>query len=118
MVSNMVINLLLIIPLRHVGLALATSIAAFINAGLLLQGLLRADVLRLSPLFWWLLLRIALATLVMGLALLLLEQPTEVWLASSDAWRVAYLLGECLAGGLIYLMVAWAVGLRPAQFRA
>ena len=118
MVSNMVINLLLIIPLRHVGLALATSIAAFVNAGLLLQGLLRTGVLRLSAVFWWLLLRVALATLAMGLALLLLEQPTEVWLASSDAWRVAYLLGECLAGGLVYLMVAWAVGLRPAQFRA
>ncbi|MBF0195015.1 MAG: murein biosynthesis integral membrane protein MurJ [Magnetococcales bacterium] len=39
MVSNMVLNIILMIPLQHAGLALATTIAAFLNAFLLLRGL-------------------------------------------------------------------------------
>ena len=50
MVVNMVLNLLFVLPLMHywnaghMGLALATSVAAFLNAGLLLRGLLRSGV--------------------------------------------------------------------------
>lgn len=52
MAANMVLNLVLVIPLHyywqigHVGLALATSLAAFINAGLLFRGLRRDEVIR------------------------------------------------------------------------
>ena len=35
MFANIILNLILIIPLAHAGLALATSLATFINAGLL-----------------------------------------------------------------------------------
>lgn len=52
MVSNMVMNLILVVPLHflwqigHVGLALATSLSAFVNAGLLYRGLRREKVYR------------------------------------------------------------------------
>ena len=36
MLCNMVLNAILIFPLAHAGLALATSISAYVNAGLLL----------------------------------------------------------------------------------
>ena len=39
LVANLVLNLALVVPLAHAGLALATSLAAFINAGLLYRGL-------------------------------------------------------------------------------
>ena len=48
MVANMVMNLCFTLPLMHfwnighVGLALATSLAAMLNAGLLFRGLLRS----------------------------------------------------------------------------
>lgn len=38
---NLVLNLILMFPLAHVGLALATSISAWLNAGLLMRGLYR-----------------------------------------------------------------------------
>ncbi|MDG2271082.1 MAG: murein biosynthesis integral membrane protein MurJ, partial [Halioglobus sp.] len=55
MVANMVMNLLFTLPLMylwnigHVGLALATSAAAIMNAGLLLRGLLRAGFYEFQP---------------------------------------------------------------------
>jgi len=44
MVTNMVFNLLLFFPLKHVGLALATSISAIVNATLLFSSLKKAGV--------------------------------------------------------------------------
>jgi len=46
MAINMVLNLSLIWSLQHAGLALATSLAAFVNAGLLFMGLYRQGVYR------------------------------------------------------------------------
>lgn len=43
--ANMVLNFLLVWQLKHAGLALATSLSAFINAGLLWYGLRKAGVL-------------------------------------------------------------------------
>ena len=49
MVANMVFNLVLIFPFAHVGLAAATSMSAFLNAGLLLYGLLKIGVFKWQP---------------------------------------------------------------------
>ena len=46
--TNLILNLTLIWFLQHVGLALATSLSAFINAGLLFRGLVRQKVLLAS----------------------------------------------------------------------
>jgi putative peptidoglycan lipid II flippase len=117
MVSNMVLNLILLIPLAHVGLALATSVSAFINAGLLGWGLRRQAGLRLEPGWAGFLLRIALALLGMLLVLQLLARPAELWMAWPDLQRVLWLGLTCAAGGLAYLLLLWAVGLRLAHFR-
>ena len=69
LVSNMILNALLIVWLGHIGLALATSASAFINAFLLWRRLRKDEVYR--PLSGWskLALQIALATVVMALEL-------------------------------------------------
>lgn len=118
MVSNIVINLMLIVPLKHVGLALSTAIAAFINAGLLLQGLLRRKVLVFSAEFWTLLIRLAVANVVMIGVLFVLHQPTQTWLEWSDFWRVLHLLWRCVVGAVAYFAALWACGLRPRHFQA
>ena len=46
LVSNMILNALLIVWLGHIGLALATSASAFINAFLLWRRLRRDEVYR------------------------------------------------------------------------
>jgi putative peptidoglycan lipid II flippase len=48
MVSNMVFNLMLVWHFKHVGLALASTLSAFLNAGLLYWGLHKTGVYRLQ----------------------------------------------------------------------
>ncbi len=49
MIANMGLNLIFIVPLAHAGLALATALSAFLNAGLLARGLRRQGVLIFQP---------------------------------------------------------------------
>ncbi len=118
MVSNMVLNLILIIPLAHVGLALATSISAFLNAGLLLRGLVRQGAITLSSGWTGYLLRVGTGCIAMLVVLKLLNQPDSQWLAYNDLARVMHLLLVCAAGAAAYFVTLGVLGFRPAQFRA
>jgi len=117
MVSNMVLNLVLLIPLAHVGLALATSISAFINAGLLWRGLYRQAGIAVLPGWGLLLLRVAFALLCMLLVLGVLSRTDAAWIAWSDLQRATWLTLVCASGGLAYLAALWVAGLRIAHFR-
>jgi len=64
--ANMILNLVLVFPLAHAGLALATSLAAFFNASLLLFALLKTKIYRPSQGWRLLLLRITLAASAMA----------------------------------------------------
>jgi putative peptidoglycan lipid II flippase len=118
MVTNMVLNLLLILPLAHVGLALATSIAAFLNAGLLLQGLVRQSAITLAGDWLSYLLKVVLACAVMWGVVVLFNAPDAQWLAWRDLSRVIHLGGICLAGAASYFVALGILGFRPAHFRA
>ncbi len=117
MVSNMVLNLILLVPLAHVGLALATSISAFINAGLLWWGLHRGAGIAMVPGWGRLLLRVGFALLCMVAVLGLLARPDAVWIAWPDLQRVVWLGLVCVAGGFSYLLALWLAGVRLAHFR-
>ena len=117
MAANMVLNLILIWPLQHAGLALATSISAFMNAGLLFAGLYRLGVYR--PLAGWgvLGLRLLLANAAMVVVILWLGSAVDSWLEWS-VWQRTWQLGIlCVAGGLVYFIVLLAAGLRPRHLR-
>lgn len=117
MVSNMVLNLLLLIPLAHVGLALATSLSAFLNAALLWWGLHKGAGLALRPGWGGFLLRITIALACMLAILASLARPDTVWVAWTDPQRAFWLVLTCCGGGLGYLLALWLVGLRVAHFR-
>ena len=98
MVANMVLNVAFVVPLvvyldlGHVGLALATSVAAYLNAGFLWRGLRRAGVYRFDPAWRAFLPRLLAATAAMLLPLLWLSPPAAVWLpgaGSSAPWSWA-----------------------------
>jgi putative peptidoglycan lipid II flippase len=115
MLANMVMNLLFVLPLHHflqlghVGLSLATSAAAYLNAGLLLHGLIKRDIYRLQRDFTADAARIAVAALAMC-ALLLPALPLLADLAAMH-WgeRVLRLAGVCVAGALLYFVVLLAL---------
>ena len=124
MAANMVMNLLLVLPLMyywnigHLGLALATSLAAYLNAGLLLRTLLRTGVFRLQP--GWRLYgaRLLLATTAMGVALWWLVPEHAVWLDWSWQRRAGEMALVCGAGISVYFAVHMLCGTRLRHLRA
>jgi putative peptidoglycan lipid II flippase len=117
MASNMAMNLLFIIPLAHVGLALATSLAAFLNAGLLLRALSQRGLTDFGSDWLRFALRVAAAIAAMILVLFLLHRPDSDWIAWGDARRITWLLMTCGLGGAAYLLMLWLGGMRIRHFR-
>ena len=124
MVANMGLNLLFVLPLMrlwgvgHLGLALATSCSALLNASLLLRGLHREGVCRWYPGWVAYLRRLLLATLAMGALLLWLLPAPARWLAWDWWQRGAAIAALCLAGLATYLLAHWLLGTRVSQLRA
>ncbi len=116
MVANMLLNLLLIWWLAHAGLALATSLAAYLNAGLLLVGLRRSGVYIPEAGWFRLWLKVGAGCVVMGAVLWTMSPSLDVWLVASSARRVAWLAGTILAGALSYASVLFLLGFRPRHF--
>lgn len=123
MAVNMVFNLMLVIPFHylwqigHVGLALATSLAAFLNAGLLYRGLRKQGVYQ--PILGWgaYLLRLLFANGLMVVVLLGSFFFVSDWSVLSLWERVAGIAVICGLGLTVYLLALLAVGLRLRHFR-
>ena len=123
MVANMVFNLILVVPLHmslkmgHVGLALATALAAWVNAGLLARGLLKQRIYIPQPGWRAFALKLTLACTAMGSLLWLADPGDAVWLGWSWWQRVPVLLALCGAGIAVYAGVLFAMGLRIKDLR-
>lgn len=118
MVSNIVLNLSLVWSLAHAGLALATSLAAFVNAGLLLRGLRRQSVY--TPRAGWPLLfaRVLFSGTVMTGVLWWGSGSLEQWLAWSALARAEHLALWVVVGAVLYFLTLLLTGVRPAHLRA
>jgi len=108
MVANMVLNLILIWPLAHAGLALATSLAALLNAGLLYRGLRTQGVFQPQPGWGSFLLRIGIASTCMVLLLWWGSGPLSLWL-SMDTWERALHLSGWIAAGFVVYFASLAI---------
>ena len=117
MAANMVFNLILVFPLQHAGLALATALSAFLNAGLLYRGLHRDGVYQ--PAEGWLayLIRLILANLAMASALLWLVADIDQWLAWSLWQRVSQTAFLVFTGIGIYGATLLISGVRLRHLR-
>jgi len=100
-------------PGAHVGLAAASSAAAWLNAGLLWRHLAR-DRLGPRPMSRavWL---SPVAALAMGAVVVVMAPPGIEWLNWPLAQRLAWLTGLILAGALVYAAILLAGGIRPGQ---
>jgi len=123
MVVNMVLNIAFVLPLHfywqigHVGLALATSLAAYVNSYLLYRGLRRLGVYRQHHGWSALSLQMLCANVAMVLVLLALMAlwPSWVeWSAGQRVWRLALV---CAAGALVYANGLLLTGFKPANLR-
>lgn len=122
MVANMALNLLFVVPMvwagwqgPHAGLALATALAAWLNAGLLFHRLHRDGVYQAQPGWTRLLVQILLAALLMGGLLWWGLGELELWTQWDSARRIKQLLLWVPLGAMSYLAVLLLLGVRPRQ---
>jgi putative peptidoglycan lipid II flippase len=112
---NIILSLLLVVPLKHVGLALSISLAAFLNAGMLFFLLRRRNIYQPSPGWWLFLARVFFASVVMGAVLYWGAGDVDNWLQASG-WQRAYRLSIwVVTGAAVYLLTVLAIGVRLAQ---
>lgn len=116
---NIVFALLLFPSMRHVGLALATSIAAWVNVILLVVGLRRNDFLDLNRLLVSKTARTLIASILMGLTIWFLHRAIAGlgWFSadSGTLLRISGLAVLVAAGAAIYAGVA--LGLKATSVR-
>ncbi len=112
MFSNIVMNLIFIGPLAHAGLALATSLAAFINAGLLFYFLRKGQFY--IPEDGWLIFtfRIVFASSVMAALIFFVSPAVSLWTDWDLITRVMQLSLWIIVGGMSYFAALWLTGLR------
>ncbi|WP_038053710.1 murein biosynthesis integral membrane protein MurJ [Thermomonas fusca] len=124
-VCNVLLTIVLTLPLwlhdvpgAHGGIALATGLSGIINAWLLWRYLKRAGLMRPQPgwaRFW---MQLGLACAVMSAVVLGLRWQIGDWTAiDSLLHRALLLLAVIAAGGVSYLLVLLALGLRPRDLR-
>ena len=123
MAANMVMNVLFVLPLMlwnigHVGLALATSLAAVLNAALLLRGLLRAGFYRFQPGWGVFLLRVVVAVAVMVTVLWWITPEVAVRSDWNRHRRILNILGLRLVGVGVYFAGLILLGTKFGQLRS
>jgi putative peptidoglycan lipid II flippase len=111
-VSNMLMSVTLVMFYQHVGLALATSLAAFVNAGLLLSALLKEGAFKPQRGWFIFLVKVLVANLSVGV-IYFYDYPPLQWYEWGAFDRVLHLTLEILAVILLYVTTAFLLGIRP-----
>ena len=124
LVSNMLLNVVFVGGLIwsgfngvHMGLALASSAAAYLNAVLLYSALRRQGVYTPGAAWGRFWVSVFLATIVMAMALWWLSPGLQSWLDESVWQRITRLAPLVIGGGLVYLVALYVTGNRPNDFR-
>jgi len=124
MITNMVMNIIFVVPMviydyeaPHVGLAIATSCSAYLNAFMLYRGLRKIAVLRPTPGWAKLFVQITVAVTCMAALLIFITPALAQWSQWHLVERVSTLLGVITTAGLLYFAVLALLGIRPEQLQ-
>lgn len=116
MLVNTFFCLVLIKPLAHAGLALASSLAGWMNALTLLALLIKRAIYRPAPKWFRYGLQLLFANGFLAISLLLLREAHD-WEALSVLPRIVYLTLDVLLSIFIYFACLYLLGIRLKQFR-
>ena len=116
LIVTQLLNLAFIGPLRHAGLALAISVGACINAGLLFYQLRKQDLFQPQPGWTAFLFKLIVAVLVMSGVLLGLMHFMPAWDQGGMLERLLRLGGLVAAGVVTYFSVLLLLGFRLKDF--
>ncbi|MXZ44087.1 MAG: murein biosynthesis integral membrane protein MurJ [Gammaproteobacteria bacterium] len=112
---NIVVSLLLFKFIHHVGIAIATTVAAIVHATLLMSGLMRRGDFKISHSIVKVCVQTSIACACMVIVLHFLRPLDSLWVDFSMWSRIVWLLVLVGAGMVTYFVVGLAVGLRPRQ---
>lgn len=117
MIANMVFNLMLAPFLGYVGLALATTLSATLNAWLLYRGLQASGVYQITRHTLIYIGKLVLSALVMAVVVYQLSDDFSDWLAMDFLSQVIQLI-LCIGAGVVsYLAMIILLGVRITDFK-
>jgi putative peptidoglycan lipid II flippase len=114
--ATQVMNFVFVWQLKHAGLALAISLGACLNAGLLYRQLRRAAIYVPEPGWGRFTMKLAVAACLMSVVLWTAAGSADSWLAAGGVARVVRLGWIIAAGGFVYLAALWVLGFRVRDF--
>lgn len=117
MVINTMLCAVFIMPLAHAGLALASSLASYVNCGILIVLLLRRKIYQPTAGWGRFLAQLAVANTAVVVYLLYVAGDVAFWLDKPAVARLGLLLAQVLGALIIYVLSLGVCGMRPAQFR-
>lgn len=117
MASNMVFNLIFAVPYGYIGLAIATSLSAALNAGLLYGQLHRIGVYKLSAKSVMFLVRTMLACAAMAWVIVYFDRG-DAFYTMSLAAQIQHVSLTIGAAAATFALVMLLLGTRPAHFKA
>lgn len=117
MIANTLFCALLVGPLAHAGLTLASALASFLNCAVLLSLLIHRGLYQPSKGWLRFIIQLTLASSLMGVYLYYMKGDVSFWLDKTFKLRLALLLLHVAVATLIYVLSLWLFGMRIAQFR-
>jgi putative peptidoglycan lipid II flippase len=113
MIANMLFNVILIWPLKHAGIALATSLSAVLNTGLLYFYLHKHKIFQ--PRAGWknFSFRLLFANTLLGICLWGGAGDIHDWITHPAIWRAIHLSLLLAAAVAVYFLGLFLAGIRP-----
>ena len=112
MVSNIVLNLILVQFYGHVGLAAATSLSALLNASILYFYLIKQSIFKFDAAFYKMLTKVILAVVVMSSYIMFFDTNIEAYFDSSIFDRCWLLFNSIAISASIYFLSLFVFGVR------
>lgn len=113
MISNMVFNFILIWPLAHAGIALATSLASLVNMGYLYYFLRKKNIYKPRSGWQFFTIRLLLSNSILAAWLWFATGDIHIWISNNSWWRAAHLTYLLVSAVAIYFAGLWLTGVRP-----
>jgi len=117
MLVNSILCALLVYPLKHAGLALASSLAGYFNAFCLFYLLKKHDIYHVQPGWAKFLWQLLCANGIMGCYLCWVQGDLSDWYHINMGLRLLTLIGHVIAAIMLYLIGLLITGFKWRQFR-
>lgn len=112
-VINIIFNLILIIPLQHLGLAIATSISALANASFLYYYLHKNNIYKINKSLSLVLLKVFIASGIMAIILFYFQTETQIWFEATLYQRIKMLSFNIIIAMLSYFTILFFLKIKP-----